>query len=343
MKKILSLLAFTLVLGACEKAETYDEVDNDFVRNFDVAWNLVNENYAFLGYKNIDWDKVYDEYKPRVENAKDQFEFFDIMCDFVDILRDGHSAIVSNFDRYASNYAIEANGEPSPKDYISSDVVASYLLNRRVTKNGFAYGIIEQDGRRLAYLGYSDFSVGLDDTDIEYIAPFVNEADGLIVDIRNNPGGVAVYGLAFAGHFFLEKTLVGYTARKNGVGHDDFTEPGEYFVAPSAANNWTEKPTMLLTNRNVYSTANIVASVLKYAPNVTLVGGRSGGGGGLPETYYLPNGWALVFPSNVIYNAQMQHIENGIEPDVEIHISAEDKNNGKDTILEKAIELLMQK
>jgi hypothetical protein len=54
MKKILSLLVFTLMLGACEKYETYESVDNDYVRNFDVAWNLINENYCFLGYKNID-------------------------------------------------------------------------------------------------------------------------------------------------------------------------------------------------------------------------------------------------------------------------------------------------
>ena len=342
MKKILSLLAFTLMLGSCEKTETYKEVDNDFVHNFDVAWNLVNENYCYLGYKNIDWDKVYDEYKPRVENAKDQFEFFDIMCDFVDILRDGHSAIISNFDRHGSNYAVESNGEPSPEDYISSDVVASYLLKMRVTNNKFVYGFIERDNRRFAYLYYPSFSVELVNDDLEYIAPFIEEADGLIVDIRNNPGGAGVYGLSFAGHFFSEKTLVGYTARKNGVGHDDFTTPYGVEIEPSSTNNWSDKPTMLLTNRSVYSTANLVASALKYAPNVTQVGGRSGGGGGLPETYYLPNGWAFVFPSNVIYNTEMQHIENGIEPDVEVHISAEDKNNEKDTILEKAIDELLK-
>lgn len=56
-----------------------------------VSWDLVNENYCFLGYKNIDWDKVYTDCKPRVESAKEEFEFFDIMCDLVDILRDGHS------------------------------------------------------------------------------------------------------------------------------------------------------------------------------------------------------------------------------------------------------------
>ena len=342
MKKILSLLAFTLMLGAGERVETYKEVDNDFMHNFDAAWNLINENYCYLGYKNIDWDKIYDEYKPRVENARDQFEFFDIMSDLVDVLRDGHSAIISNFDRHGSNYAVEPDGGPSPEDYISSDAVAGYLLKKRVTKNKFVYGMIEQDGRKLAYLYYPSFSVELLEGDIEYIAQFVDEVDGLIVDIRNNPGGAGIYGLSFAGHFFTEKTLVGYTARKNGVGHDDFTTPYEVMVEPSDADNWTDKPAMLLINRGVYSTANIVTSALKLAPNVTLVGGRSGGGGGLPETYYLPNGWALLFPSNIIYDTQMQHIENGIEPDVEIHISTEDKNNEKDTILEKAIELLLQ-
>ena len=35
--------------------------------------------------------KVYTDYKPRVESAKEDFEFFDIMCDLVDILRGGHS------------------------------------------------------------------------------------------------------------------------------------------------------------------------------------------------------------------------------------------------------------
>ena len=343
MKKILLLLLFTLVLGACEKVETYELADNDYMRNFDSAWNVVNENYCFLGYKNIDWDKIYDEYKPRVENVKDQFEFFDIMCDFVDILRDGHSAIVSNFDRHTSNYAVEQNGEPSPEDYISSGVVASYLVKKRTTKNKFVYGVIEQGDSKLAYLYYPSFSVELGDDDLQYFASLIDEADGFIVDIRDNPGGAGIYGLSFAGHFFSQKTLIGYTARKNGVGHDDFTIPYEVNVEPSSANNWADKPTMLLVNRGVYSTANIVTCALKLAPNVTLVGGRSGGGGGLPETYYLPNGWALVLPSNVIYDVNMQHIENGIEPDVELHISTEDKNNERDTILEKAIELLVQK
>jgi C-terminal processing protease CtpA/Prc len=296
-----------------------------------------------LGYKNIDWDKVYDDYRPRVENAKTDYEFFDIMSDFVDILRDGHAAICSNFDKHGSKYDIEPNGEESPEDYISGKVVKKYLTKKRVTKNGIAYGMIERDGRKFAYIGYPEFMIEFSEIEMDCIAPLVDEAEGIIVDIRNNPGGAAVYGVAFAGHFFSEKTLVGYNAKKAGPGYDDFTEPYEIYVEPVSNGNWSNKPTMLLTNRTVYSTANLVASMLKYAPNVTQVGGRSGGGGGMPETYYLPNGWALVFPSNILLDAEKQHIENGIEPDVEVHISREDKYNDRDTILEKAIELLMSK
>lgn len=343
MKKILSLLVFTLMLGACEKYETYESVDNDYVRNFDVAWNLINENYCFLGYKNIDWDKIYDEYKPRVENAKTDYEFFDILCDLIDVLRDGHAAICSNFDRHGGKYKIEPNGEDSPEDYISTKVVEKYLTKRRVAANGISYGLVERDGRKFVYIGYPEFSTQFSQSVMDYVAPLVDEADGIIVDIRNNPGGVGSYGIGFAGRFFSEKTLVGYSARKSGLGYDDFTELHELFVEPESNNNWSHIPTMLLTNRSVYSTANLFTSIMKLAPNVTQVGGRSGGGGGLPETYYLPNGWALVFPSNVLFDVQKQHIENGIEPDVEVHISREDKNNDRDTILEKAIELLMSK
>jgi C-terminal processing protease CtpA/Prc len=341
MKKILSLLVFALMFGACEKYETYDEVDYDYVRNFDVAWNLINENYCFLGYKNIDWDKVYDEYKPRVENAKTSYEFFDIMSDFIDILRDGHAAILSKFDKHGSKYDIEPNGEESPEDYISDKVIKKYLTKKRVTNNGIYYGFIEVDGRQLVYIGYPSFSIEFSQSDLNYIAPMVDVAEGIIVDIRNNPGGVGSYGVAFAERFFSDKTLVGYSAKKNGLGYDDFTEPYEVYVEPASNDNWSHKPTMLLTNRSVYSTANFLTSILKLAPNVTQVGGRSGGGGGLPETYYLPNGWALIFPSNVLLDVQKQHIENGIEPDVEVHISREDKYNEKDVILEKAIELLL--
>ena len=346
MKRIILLFTLVLALGACENVETYEVVNNDFKRNYDAAWNLVNENYCFLGYKNIDWDKVYDKYLPQVEQAKDECEFFDIMCDFVDELRDGHAGIMSNFDRHASMYRLEADGTVSPNDYISRSAVAAYLVDDRVTKNGYTYGYVNgENGRKYVYFNYLDFSKNLGGVDLEYISRLIKGndgvvCDGIIFDLRENPGGAVSYGIDFAGHFFSEEKIVIYTAKKNGVGYDDFTEPNPIKVTPKEENNWSNIPTTLLTNRSVYSTANIVTSVLKSATNVKQVGARSGGGGGMPVTHYLPNGWALIFPENVIYDLDLNHIENGIEPDIEVHISRQDEIDGKDRILEKAIEVL---
>jgi C-terminal processing protease CtpA/Prc len=59
-------------------------------------------------------------------------------------------------------------------------------------------------------------------------------------------------------------------------------------------------------------------------------------------THYLPNGWLVVFPSNMLFDRDKQHIENGIDPDILIDAD-EDMENGKDTIIERAIEELSKK
>lgn len=339
MKKIISLLTLILTVTSCEKVETIKSVDNDFMHNFDYAWNLIHERYCFLDYKKIDWNEVYNQMKPRVEKAKDEFEFFDIMSDLIDICHDGHMSIISNFDKHGSNYKVDANGESYPKDYYS-DFISNYVTPLRETANGFAFGHIEQNGNKFAYFHYPSFSKSIENEDMFYISQCVESAQGIILDIRNNPGGAGNLGYILAQHFFSESALVGHFAIKTGFGYNDFSELSEIHITPAELHNWSHMPTMLLTNRSVYSTANLVASILKHAPNVTQVGSITGGGGGMPCDYYLPNGWLLVLPSNILLDSNKEHIENGITPDVEVHISREDEINKKDTILEKAIELL---
>ncbi|MBR5196651.1 MAG: peptidase S41, partial [Alistipes sp.] len=59
MKKIIiSLLFASVALFSCEKYESIKKVDNDFKRNFEHFWTLVDEQYCYLDYKNIDWNQV---------------------------------------------------------------------------------------------------------------------------------------------------------------------------------------------------------------------------------------------------------------------------------------------
>jgi hypothetical protein len=59
-------------------------------------------------------------------------------------------------------------------------------------------------------------------------------------------------------------------------------------------------------------------------------------------THYLPNGWVVVFASNILLDVDMNHIEPGIYPDYEAEIG-DFKTTGKDGIVEKAIEELMKR
>lgn len=90
------------------KADYVTEADYDFKANYEVFWNLVNENYCFLGDnygytkkvggERLDWNKVYEEMMPLVEAAKTEEELLDIMGKSIDYLQDGHVWIDSKFN-----------------------------------------------------------------------------------------------------------------------------------------------------------------------------------------------------------------------------------------------------
>ncbi|MBO7185717.1 MAG: hypothetical protein J6V59_02335 [Alistipes sp.] len=342
---IITLLFASAALISCEKYETIKEADYDFKHNFELFWTLVDEQYCYLDYKNIDWNAVKEEMMPRVEAAQTEQEFFVILSDALDYLRDGHVWMVSPFQQYSCDtYYYDENGVRYPDNFDRS-LLRRYMKDNEIyhpMDSALYYAEIEDGDRTYAYILYTGFDAAWSANDFKYIESVVSGADGIIFDIRENPGGDGELGLNIAGQFFNTSELVGYYAAKNGPGHNDHTELQPLYVEPSKKHDWSSKPTMLLINRGVYSTANLVTCALQYAPNVTIIGGKSGGGGAMPMTHYLPNGWLVVFPSNMLFDRDKQHIENGIDPDILMDADL-DMVMGKDTIIERAIEELSKK
>jgi hypothetical protein len=344
MKKIIiSLLLASVALVSCEKYDTYKEVNDDYMANFEAFWTLVDEQYCFLDYKNIDWDAVKEEMLPRVEAAKSEQEFFNVLESSLDYLRDGHVWMISPFKRYVCDtYKFDENGEEYPANF-DGGVVGDYLTEKfRTMASGITFGEIERDGHSFAYIYYAGFDGFWSEDDYKYIEPVIERTEGIIFDIRNNPGGSGEAGIKLASNFFDKKTHVAYIALKNGKGHNDFTDLQAIYCRPSKEHNWSDKKSMLLTNRDVYSTANLFSCALKHAKNVTQIGGITGGGGGMPMTHYLPNGWLVVFPGNVLFDVNKEHIESGIEPDIEVTSTDEDFDAGRDAIIEAALAELMK-
>lgn len=83
---------------------------------------------------------------------------------------------------------------------------------------------------------------------------------------------------------------------------------------------------VVLTNRGCYSATNEFVSIMKYAPNVTIIGDKTGGGSGLPFTSELPNGWSVRFSASPpMFNAEKEHIEFGVEPDIYVDMKDSDR------------------
>jgi C-terminal processing protease CtpA/Prc len=73
---------------------------------------------------------------------------------------------------------------------------------------------------------------------------------------------------------------------------------------------------------------------MRYADNCLVLGGQSGGGGGMPLSYELPNGWMVRFSSVKMYDRDKQSIEGGIKPHLFVNQHSEDK----DDLIEEAVD-----
>ena len=349
MKRIFIIItAVSTIITSCVKNDYVKEVNSDFKTNYDAFWNFVNENYCFLGEsygytKNVDWQKVYDDMIPEVEKATSEVELLEIMGKSIDYLKDGHVWIDTKFKhRGCYTFYYDENEVRYPENFINGVVEEKYLDYAFKTRNGHRYGTITRGDKMFFYVHHKDFLKDFNSEDLEMFQPLISKADGFIYDIRTNPGGSSQLSVDMAGRFVKEKTRVGYQVLKSGKGYDDLTEPSPLYIVPSKDGyNWADMKTVVLTNRDVYSTANMFASYMKQVPNATLVGGITGGGGGLPCTYYLPNGWAVTMSAQrMSLDVNKVHIERGIEPDINVTITEEDINNKVDSILERAIEEL---
>ena len=79
---------------------------------------------------------------------------------------------------------------------------------------------------------------------------------------------------------------------------------------------------------------------MKEMPLVTVMGDQTGGGSGLPFSSELPIGWSVRFSAAPSFDAKMQHIEFGIEPDVSSCLDESLAADGKDSMIEDARQLL---
>lgn len=332
---IVSFLYFyiaAMLMVACVDTEERPDTPTG---NFEALWHIIDEHYCFFDYKQhvygLDWQEVYNKYKVRVNDNMSSTQLFEVLCDMLGELRDGHVNLISSMD-YGRYWAWH---EAYPQNY-SDTLERRYLGTDYRIAGGMSYRILDDN---IGYIRYASFASPVGEGNMDDCFSYLALCRGLIIDVRNNGGGELTTAERLAARFVQEKTLVSYMQHKTGTGHSDFSQLEARYLEPSSNLRW-HKGVCVLTNRSVFSAANDFAVMMHALPNVKLVGDHTGGGSGMPMSSSLPNGWSVRYSACPIYDKNKQQTEFGIDPDVSVSLTDEATVAGIDLIIEKARELL---
>ena len=337
MKRVFYILALllSLVLGACQQSDyTYDDTPQG---NLDALWTLIDQRYCFLTYKEeqlgFRWSEIHAKYSSKLHPKMSRTQLFEVLCQMLSELKDGHVNISSSID-LGRNWSWK---EDYPEN-LDTELRQKYLGTDYHIGSGLKYTILPDN---VAYVVYESFSDAIGEGNLSDMLNLLSLTNGMILDIRGNGGGALTNVEILSKRFTNEKILVGYTSHKTGTGHDDFSEPRAEYIEPSNSIRW-QKPVVLLTNRSCYSAANTFVRNMKEMPHVTILGDCTGGGSGLPFSSELPIGWSVRFSASPSFDARMQQIEFGIEPDIPFSLDESLASQGKDSMIEEARRLISE-
>jgi hypothetical protein len=326
------VIVLSLILTSCIKEPELQP--NTYKGNFESLWKIIDTRYCYIDYKHIKWDSIHTVYSHKVDTIKSGYSFFEVMGTMLSELKDGHVNLYSDFDqtrywKWFSNY---------PSNFDSKLIYTSrYLADDYKIAGGIRYKKINNG--KIGYMYYEEFSNDFSDNNIAYIFKYFSNCKGIILDVRDNGGGYLDLSEQLASYFFSSETVTGYICHKTGNGHSDFSKPIEIKTPAHKSIQWG-RPIIILTNRKSYSATNSFVSRMKMAPHAIIVGDNTGGGGGMPLSSELPNGWLVRFSASPMFDANMNQTEWGIEPNVKVSLNTNDIANGYDTIIEKAISLI---
>lgn len=170
----------------------------------------------------------------------------------------------------------------------------------------------------LGYVQLTEFSEHTGEQFIHAIDGLLRDgATGLILDLRNNPGGLLEAAVDVAEPFFKKGELIVYTQGRKAADRESFRAEsnGPPFTFPLA----------VLINAGSASAAEIVTGALKDTGRAVIVGERSFGKGSVQSVFKLDNGEGLRITTARYFTPSGATIhEKGIAPHVEVIMTPEE-------------------
>lgn len=222
------------------------------------------------------------------------------------------------------NLEINRNGEIKNIE-VERNSIKVYHIKSKVLENN------------IGYLKLNAFDEGAaDEFKSKYQELQAQNIKGLIIDLRNNGGGLVNEALDIADCMTEKDSTLLITSDKNNKEEINKAKEGKTVTVP----------VVVLVNQNSASASEILAGALKENNAATLVGVKTFGKGVIQELLTLTDGSGLKITTNEYYTPNRNKINKvGIEPNETVELPEELKNKltieeNQDTQLQKAIELL---
>jgi carboxyl-terminal processing protease len=190
--------------------------------------------------------------------------------------------------------------------------------------------VVEVDGRKLGYIRLLSFSEGASALLAGAVRKVEREgAEGAVLDLRGNPGGLLDEAVLSASVFLPEDQVV--------VSTDSRTQG--HTVHKTVGGNLPKLPIVVLIDRGTASAAEILAAALADDAGAPVVGTRSFGKGVFQEEESLANGGALKLTVGEYFTPNGVNLarSHGIHPDVEV---SDDPETALDEGKQRALDVL---
>jgi|LDZU01.1.fsa_nt_gi carboxyl-terminal processing protease len=211
----------------------------------------------------------------------------------------------------------------------SDDLLEIEIIRDTITVDAVKEKLIEDDS--IGYIRISTFNANTGDELKEVLDKFEKiQLEGIIVDLRNNPGGLLESAIEVASHFIKEGEIVKINSRNNVIKSYE-----------SYGNQYPDWPLVFLVNIGSASASEIVAGAIQDSERGIVLGEKTFGKGLVQQIYTLSDGSAVTVSTSEYYTPNNRVINNiGIEPDVVVPV---EEDTEIDNQLEAAIDILLDK
>ncbi|MDF1564353.1 MAG: S41 family peptidase [Deltaproteobacteria bacterium] len=305
------------------------------VETFEQVWLDYDEMYGPFELRNVDWDDVYDRYRPRVHEEMSDDELHAVLGDMISELDDGHVRLIAP-DRPVR----VSNGQRDQLidwELFDLELVREEYLDGEFDTDeweGFTLGELE-DGTTYLHLPHVSDNLPALDTAREA----AERTGRLILDLRHSNGGQFTYAFEKLAAWSSVDRPVFRSRTRSGPERGSFDDWWLWQIEGRGREVGFD--TVVLVDHYTISASERMVMALKVLPRMHLVGETTAGAVSTAIGRDTLNGWTITISTQEVVNLDGSSPEGpGIDPDTEAKNDPALMAQGIDTVLDAGLAAL---